>query len=127
MLIRVPILIGKDASSLREVVCLVDTGAFYTILPPTLAQELEIETTLNVPVILADNRTAEMGMGLAYVRVLEREAGIPVGIMNAPEPLFGVTALEALGLKVNPVAGTLEYERPYGLAVLGLRTMRNGR
>jgi hypothetical protein len=38
--------------------------------------------------------------------------------MDVVEPLLGVTALEALGLKVNPVAETLEYARPYGPAVL---------
>jgi predicted aspartyl protease len=38
--------------------------------------------------------------------------------MDCPEPLLGVSALEALGLKVNPVAGTLEYDRPYAAAML---------
>jgi len=37
--------------------------------------------------------------------------------MDSPEPILGVTVLEGLGVKVDPVTGKLEYSRSYGLAV----------
>jgi len=38
--------------------------------------------------------------------------------MDVPMPLLGATALEILGLKVNPVEETLEPSRPFGPAAL---------
>ena len=119
--VRVPAQIGKDRDSAREVTFLVDTGAFYTVLPPDLARELGIETPLVETVRLADNREAQIRLGVAHLRALDREGGIPVGVMDVPEPLMGVKALEALGLKVNPIAETLEYDRPYGPALLRIQ------
>jgi hypothetical protein len=52
------------------------------------------------------------------LRALDREGGTPIGVMEAPIPLLGVTALEALGLMVNPVDETLEHSRPFGTAML---------
>jgi predicted aspartyl protease len=117
-LVQIAAQIGKDRDSLREIIFLVDTGAFYTVLSSDLAGELGIETPLQVPVALADGRTIEIGLGVAYLRALDREGGVPVGVMDAPMPLLGVTALEALGLKVNPVDQTLEHARPFGPALL---------
>jgi predicted aspartyl protease len=111
-------MIGKDDESLRELTFLVDTGAFFTMLPPRIAQELGIVTTVRGPALLADSRMVMMDLGFAYLRLLDRESGIPVGVMDVVEPLLGVTALEALGLKVNPVDETLEHARPYGPAIL---------
>jgi clan AA aspartic protease len=116
--VRVVAAIGKDQESLREVTFLVDTGAFYTMLPPQVASDLAIQTPLSAPVRVADNRVVQIRQGVAYLKVLNREGGIQIGVMDVPEPLLGVTALEALGLKVNPVDETLEYARPYGPAAL---------
>lgn len=41
-----------------------------------------------------------------------------MGIMNVPEPLLGASALEGLGIKVDPTTGRLEHSRPYGLALV---------
>ena len=38
--------------------------------------------------------------------------------MEVPMPLLGATALEVLGLKVDPVGETLEHSRPFGPAAL---------
>jgi predicted aspartyl protease len=116
--VRVSAFIGKDRDSVREVQFLVDTGAFYTMLPPELASDLGIETPLAETVWVADSRRIPIQLGIAHLRALDREGGVPVGVMEVPEPLMGVTALEALGLKVNPIAETLEYDRPYGPALL---------
>jgi predicted aspartyl protease len=55
---------------------------------------------------------------MAYMKLLDRDGALPVAIMEVPEPLLGVTALEGLGLRVDPVTGKLEYSRPYGLAAI---------
>ncbi len=117
---RVECFIGRDSDHLEEVTFFVDTGAFYTMLPPRLRNLLGIETTLRVPVITADSRVVQVRLGVAYLRIEDRAGGVPVGEMEVPEPLLGVTALEALGFKVNAVEGRLERDRPYGPAVLPL-------
>lgn len=53
-------------------------------------------------------------MGVAYLRLANREGGVIVGSLDVPLPL----ALEILGLKVNPTRETIEYSRPFGLAAL---------
>jgi predicted aspartyl protease len=67
---------------------------------------------------LADNRSAEAGIIVAYIKLMDRDGILPVAIMDSPEPLLSATALEGLGLRVDPATGKLEYSRPYGLAVL---------
>ncbi len=117
-LVRVKAYIGLRQDSLQEVEFLVDTGSFYTFLPPGLAADLGITFPVTSGVILADSRRAVAPVGVAYLRLMDREGGILVASMNVPMPLLGASALEALGLKVNPVDETLEYSRPFGPAVL---------
>lgn len=71
-----------------------------------------------VELLLADKRKVEAMLSYAYIKIGEREGVLPVAIMEAPEPLLGVTALEGLGIKVDPTTGKIEYTRPYGLAML---------
>jgi predicted aspartyl protease len=49
---------------------------------------------------------------------MERESILPVIIVDVPKPLLGVTTLEGLGLRVDPVSGKVEYARPFGAALL---------
>ena len=95
---------------------LVDTGACYTIVPSTLARKLGIEAVEKSELRLADNRGVEAGITVTYIKLLDRD-GI-VAVMDSPEPLLGATALEGLGLRVDPATGRLEHSRPYGLAAL---------
>jgi len=67
---------------------------------------------------VADERKVEAYLSYAYIKIGEREGILPVAIMEAPEPILGVTALEGLATKVDPTAGKIEYTRPYGLAML---------
>ncbi len=92
---------------------MVDSGAFYTILAPSLCEELGLSLPLRERVVTADNRALEIAMGPAHIEVDGREAGILVGSLDVPMPLLGVSALEALGFQVNPVDGTLEPTRPF--------------
>ena len=113
-LVKIKADIGVRAEDLKEVEFLVDSGSFYTLLPPGMAADMGITFPVISRVVLADSREAEIGLGVAYLRLLDmdREGGVLVGAMDVPMPLLGASALEALGLKVNPVDETLEHTRP---------------
>ena len=115
---RVKGLLGKRKGEADEVTFLVDTGTFYTIVPSTLARKLGIEAVEKTELRLADNRSVEAGITVAYIKLMDRDGILPVAIMDSPEPLLGATALEGLGLRVDPATGRLEHSRPYGLAAL---------
>ena len=110
--------IGLREDSLREVGFLVDPGSFYTFLPPRLASDLGITTPVASRVVLADSRSAEVGVGAAYLRLMDRDGGILVALMDVPMPLLGASALEVVGFKVDPVSETLEHSRPFGATAL---------
>ncbi|MEM3430476.1 MAG: aspartyl protease family protein [Candidatus Bathyarchaeia archaeon] len=116
--VRVRGFIGRKRSRMEEVEFLVDTGAFYTVLTPSLAKRLGLEAQEVSELTLADKRVVQAGVTVAYMRLLDREGVLPIAIMETPEPLLGVTALEGLGLKVDPTTGELQHSRPYGLAAI---------
>lgn len=98
--------IGLTQDSLQEAEVLVDTGSFYTFLPQGLAASLGITFPVTSQVVLADRRTAEAPLAVAYLRLMDREGGVLVASMGVPMPLLGASALEVLGLKVNPSASS---------------------
>lgn len=106
--------IGRSREELQEIEFLVDTGSLYTFLPPGTLRELGITPTVTSTDVLANSRTQEVGLAVAYLKLMDREGGIPVGSMDVPVPLLGATALEILGLKVDLVGETLEHSRPFG-------------
>jgi clan AA aspartic protease len=117
--VRTRVLIGDASGSrVKEVTFLIDTGAFFPVIPLDLAKELGIEPLTKTRLLMADSREVTVNISLAYFRVLNREGVFPVVLMNPPEPLLGAVVLEGLGVKVDPATGRLEYSRPYGLALL---------
>jgi aspartyl protease family protein len=117
--VRVRVLSGDALRrGVGEVLFLVDTGSFFPIIPLGLAGEYGLEALAEVELLLADGRRVRAGVSLAYFRVLDRDGVFQVALMDSPEPILGVTVLEGLGVKVDPVTGKLEYSRPYGLAAL---------
>jgi aspartyl protease family protein len=111
-LVRVTASIGPDAEHLRDVRFLVDTGAFYPAISASLARELNMEPTRTARIQEADGRGMNIGLSLDLIRVMERDVALAIAILDVPEPLLGITALEGLGLKVNPNTQTLEYDSP---------------
>ncbi|MEM3766109.1 MAG: aspartyl protease family protein [Candidatus Bathyarchaeia archaeon] len=117
--VRVKCLFGSaNRKIVKEVEFLTDTGAFYTTIPPELAEELSIKSIATMKLMLADKRIVEAGISLAYIKILDREGIFNIAIMDVPEPLLGVSTLEGLGVRIDPTTGKVEYSRPYGLAVL---------
>ena len=113
--------LGTTEDNTAEITFLVNTGSFYTIVPPEVAETAGIQMTVQTRVRTADDRAISISTGMAYLKLMGREAAVPVGIMDVPIPLLGVTALEGLGLKVNPVDQTVELDRPFGPGLLGVR------
>lgn len=119
-LVTVHAQMGASQEDLREIEFLVDTGAFDSFLPPELGADLGISFPVPSRVMLADKRIDEVSVGVAYLRLIGREGGVIVATMDVPMPLMGASALEALGLKVDPVAETVEPSRPFGPAALAI-------
>lgn len=103
---------------LQEIEFLVDTGAFHSAIPKQLATELELQPVGEITLTLADSRQVKAPVSNAYFRFLDRESIFQVVIADVPKPLLGVTALEGLGLRVDPASGKVEHSRPFGVALL---------
>ncbi len=92
-----------------DVEMLVDTGATVTKIPQSIANRLGISPAYLAEVQLADGRVVERGESEAQVELHGRRRTIPVLIgPDHEEPLLGLTTLEILKLKVNPVTQQLE-------------------
>lgn len=111
--VKVSARVGAPGRNLRELEFMVDTGAFYTYLPPGIRSELGIALVIPHTARTADDRPLNIQLGLAYIEINGRSAGIIVSELDVPLPLLGVSALEALGFKVDPVEGKLEPTRPF--------------
>ena len=93
----------------KEVDALVDTGATFTNIHTSVAEEIGIEPKYDTTIELADRRLVQRRLGLAEIEF--NGVRRPVLIAFSPdteEPLIGYTTLENLELKVNPVTGKLE-------------------
>jgi clan AA aspartic protease len=94
---------GKEV----EVEALVDTGATFSVIPASIAEELGIEATERRSVETVTG-SLEMDLAWAVVAVNGRRGPMPVLINpDAGRVLLGVVALEILGLGVDPSSGQL--------------------
>jgi len=100
----------------REAELLVDTGTVYSIVPGEVLKELRIEPLGKRTFLLASGARIEREVGGALYRIGEREgyASVVFG-EKGDKALLGVTALEELGLQVDPVTKEL---RPTELLLL---------
>jgi predicted aspartyl protease len=84
---RVRALLGShERTRVEETDFLVDTGAYYTALPPKLTESLAIKPVAKVELMVADKRKAEAQLSYAYIKIGKREGVLPVAIMETPEP-----------------------------------------
>jgi predicted aspartyl protease len=113
-LVRVTAVLESEAGKRVERSFLVDTGSFYSAINQELRDELQLPRGFPTQVIVADGRIIDTELVFARMRILDRAGVIPVEVANVPEPLLGISALETLGFKVNPITRVLEHDRPYG-------------
>lgn len=101
---------------------LVDTGATYTIVPPSMARQAGA-TSLPVTfrVALADGSTRRLKACTMGIEVCGRTGPMTALLLPRGEPLLGVETLEALGLRINPSTRALEPSRAHAALLVSVR------
>ena len=104
--VRADIIVANPRTGARseEITALADTGATLTVIPGEILRGVGIQTLRTVSLVLADGRRAERDVGDAAVAVNGESVPCRV-VFGAPGDavLLGLTALEQLGLAVDPV------------------------
>lgn len=93
--------VGAEAIELEG---LVDTGAAYPFIPENVLRSLDVKPIREETFTLADG--SQMRLAVGEARFYYQSKSAPCLVVFAPkgtEPLFGVLALESLGLEVDPV------------------------
>jgi clan AA aspartic protease len=91
-----------------EAVFLVDTGATDTLAPGDELDKIGVRREGKTAYELADGTVREYSYGLVRIEFMgEITAGRVIFGEPAAEPLLGVTALESVGIMVDPVGKTL--------------------
>ncbi len=92
----------------EEVSLLVDTGATISWIPRSTLQKLDVKPVSSLPFSLADGRTLERETSAVLLTIDGRKGAVPVAFGEpGEEAVLGATALETLGLLVDPVGQKL--------------------
>jgi aspartyl protease family protein len=98
----------ESGSKSAEVEALVDTGTTLTVIPRRLAEELGLRVTGRTEVETAAGRIM-LERTRVRLELEGREELVPALISDVIDKvLIGVTALEVLGLQVDPLTGRLK-------------------
>jgi len=98
----------ESGSRSAEVEALVGTGATLTVVPRRLAEELGLKVTGRMQVETAAGRIV-LERTRIRLELEGREELLPALISDVIDKvLIGVTALEVLGLQVDPLTGRLK-------------------
>jgi len=110
---------GRKSETVRF---LVDTGATYMILPPSLVRRLgAVMLPRSYPVTLAGGRRRKLKACAVGVRIGKRTGPTIALVLAGADPVLGVETLEELGLKVNPTKARLEPARAHAALLVGAR------
>ncbi|MEW6606827.1 MAG: clan AA aspartic protease [bacterium] len=92
-----------------ENVFLVDTGATDSMAPADELEKIGVEKKGKMSYELADGTVKEYPFGLVQIEFMgEITAGRVIFGESGAEPILGVTALESVGIMVDPVNKTLK-------------------
>ena len=107
--VTVSLKVNQQAKEKYEADFLVDTGATDCLAPESALKKAGIVRAGSMTYELADGRKKEYDFGLTVIEFMgEITAGrVIFGPENA-EPILGVTALESVGILVDPVKQTLK-------------------
>ena len=92
-----------DSDSMANVLAMVDTGAFDTVLPASLLRRLGLEPVETELYTLADGSAVEYELGTARIGIDGRERFCQVVFGPEGQYLLGATTLELFHLMVDPV------------------------
>jgi clan AA aspartic protease len=91
-----------------ELEFIVDAGAIYTVISKSVAEGLRLEETGRRKFKIANGDVVEYPISEAYIIVNGEDVTSVVAIADEKTPvLLGVTTLELMGLRVDPVTGKL--------------------
>jgi clan AA aspartic protease len=92
-----------------EAVFLVDTGATDSMVPAPELDKIGLQREGKMAYELANGEVREYAYGLARIQFMgELTAGRVIFGEPGSEPLLGVTALESVGIMVDPANKTLK-------------------
>jgi len=97
----------------EEINFLVDSGSRFVIFDLAMAQKLRLKPLTKVKLMMADKRLVEADIAACLVSWKGNDAPIFAAIVDVPEPLIGVEALEALGLSIDPTTGSVKETRKH--------------
>ena len=109
-LFEVKVQLANLATPMRaeELSLLVDTGATLSWIPRPVLERLGVVPFSRLPFTLADGRTLERDVTAVLLTIDGRKAPVEVAFGEAgEEAVLGATALEGLGLLVDPVGQKL--------------------
>ncbi len=99
----------EGARASYEEVFLVDTGATDSLVPANELEQISVRRVGTMAYELADGTIREYPFGLAQIEFMgEITAGRVIFGEPGTEPLLGVTALESVGIMVDPANKTLK-------------------
>ena len=99
----------QEPAATYEAVFLVDTGATDSMVPGDELDKIGIRREGKMSYELADGTVKEYPFGLARIEFMgEITAGRVIFGTPECEPLLGVTALESVGIVVDPANKTLK-------------------
>jgi len=93
----------------KEVELIADTGAIYTVVSKKVLEELDIRKRGKRKFKLANGRVVEREVGIIEIEVKKTVAYTTVFFGEESDTqVLGVTALEELGMQVDPITGELK-------------------
>ena len=106
-----------DGGDLVEVSALVDTGAYHTVMPASLLEQLQVRRLAEQVFEFADGNAESLSVGLARIAWQDQEFPCPVVFGADGQYLMGASTLESLNLMVDPrhnrLVPYIHLERPY--------------
>lgn len=97
-----------DGRAPLELEMLVDTGAIFTLVPRSILDQLGVRPSGKRAFRTIEGRPIEREVGVVEIEVEGQQPPGPVPVIfgeDEDSPVLGVTALESMGLEVDPAGG----------------------
>ena len=108
--VKVTLLNPFEPKFKTELEVLVDTGSVLPWIPRPILEKLNIKPRRRREFKTIDGKSVSRKVGLTTIRYEAYETDVEVVFAEEKDvPVLGVTALESLGYRVNPVTEKLEY------------------
>jgi predicted aspartyl protease len=102
---------GVDGQAV-DLEAVVDTGATFSKIPPSIAAKLGLEARYETEIELGDGRIIKRKLTLVEIEIEGVRRPVLATIGEEEKSFIGYTTLEILGFKVNPVTRKLERAIP---------------